>query len=142
MKKTVWIFLILLLTVGCKSTNLTCTKTIIDSEDVKVEEKISLNFKNKKLDKTFYSLDYYYADNIDMNAQATRESLEEQFSSYKDAKGIEYFFSNTNQGIHFELQMSPNKVNETDKEYFEKQISYKNYNEAKEVLIGDGYQCK
>ncbi len=142
MKKKVWIFFILLFAVGCKSTNLTCTKTIIDSEDVKVEEKISLNFKKKKLDKTFYSLDYYYASNIEANAEATKDSLEEQFSDYKDSKGIEYFFSNTDQGIHFELQMNPNKVSDEDKEYFEKQISYKSYADAKDELISDGYQCK
>lgn len=140
--KKIWIFLILFTAVGCRSTNLTCTKTRIDTDEVKLTEKLSLNFKNKKLDKTFFSLDYYYANNIEENSKNAKESLEAQFSNYKNSKGVEYLFSNIDQGIHFEIQINPNKVTEEEKEVFEKQINYKSYQDAKEALVNDGYQCK
>lgn len=140
--KKIWIFLVLFMAVGCRSTNLTCTKTRIDTDEVKLTEKISLNFKNKKLAESFYSLDYYYASNVEENSKTTRESLEAQFSDYKNSKGVEYFFSNIDQGIHFEIQVNPNKVTEEEKEVFEKQINYTSYQAAKETLINDGYQCK
>lgn len=142
MKKNLWILVFLLLVVGCKKTNLACTKRIIDTEDVKVDERISLDFKNKKLDKSFFSLDYYYATNIEANSSVAKESLEEQFGSYKDKKGIEYLFSDIDQGLHFELQITPSKIEEEWKKDFEKQINYKDYSDAKEILTKDGYQCK
>jgi len=141
-KKNIWMVGILLLVVGCKSTNLSCTKTIIDTEDVKVNEKISLNFEKKKLKQSFFTLDYYYGNNVESNAQLTRESLEEQFSNYKDSSGVEYFFTNIEEGIHFELQVNPEKLTEEEKTFLEKQVNYKDYNSARETLASDGYQCK
>lgn len=142
MKKKFLILLLVMFIVGCKSKNLSCDKMIIDTDEVKVNEKISLNFKNKKLDKTFYTLDYHYANNVEQNAETTKKSLEEQFSIYKDSKGIEYFFSNLEEGIHFEVQISPEEITEEEKENFEKQVDYRDYTSAKESLIKDGYQCK
>lgn len=142
MKKKLSILLLLFVVVGCKKTNLSCTKMIIDTDEIKVNEKISIDFKKKKLDKTFYTLDYHYATNIEENAEATKKSLEEQFSTYKDSKGVTYFFNNIDQGIHFELQINPKKLAEEEKDVFEKQINYKSYSDARDKLAKDGYHCK
>jgi len=94
-KKNIFLLLIVLLLVGCKSQKLSCTKDIMKTQEATMDERISLTFKNKKLTDTIYSLNYTFADNVDSNVETSRNALEEQYSIYKNSKGIKYSFSNS-----------------------------------------------
>lgn len=140
-KHYIWFMFILVLTVGCKSKSLSCTKMTMDTDEVKVEERISLTFKSNALSYTIFSLNYYFANDIEINSQATKNTLTEQFSIYDNSKGVEYFFTSMDQGIHFELQAEKDKLTEEEKTNLQNLVEYTSYNDAKEALLEDGYQC-
>ncbi len=141
-KKNIFLLLIVLLLVGCKSQKLSCTKDIMKTQEATMDERISLTFKNKKLTDTIYSLNYTFADNVDSNVETSRNALEEQYSIYKNSKGIKYSFSNMDQGLHFQLEIAKEKLSDEEKETFSNLVNYKTYQDAKEQLIKEGYQCK
>lgn len=141
-KRNICLIIILFLVVGCRSQSLSCTKVVMDTDEVVMDERISLTFKKRQLTDCIYSLNYTFANNIDDNVATTRSSLEDQYSVYKDKKGVDYSFSNIEQGLHFQLQLKESKLTEEDKENFSNLIDYKTIQSAKEELIKEGYHCK
>lgn len=141
-KRNFCLILMLFLLVGCRSQNLSCTKVIMKNDEASVDERISLTFKKKKLTEGIYSLNYTFANNVDANVEAARKALEEQYSVYKDSKGVDYSFSNMDQGIHFQLQLNNKKLTDEEKEDFDIFMGYDTYQKAKNKLIEEGYQCK
>ena len=140
-KRYIWFLLVLMTVVGCKNKELSCTKMVINKEEVKVEEKLDFTFKkNSLLDSTF-SLNYSFSNNVERNSDAMKKSLEEQFSIYKDSKGVNYSFSDFDQGFRFELHANVSKLSEEEKSNLESMVQYENINDAKEKLIKEGYQC-
>ncbi len=141
-RKYILLVFIVLLLVGCKSQKLSCTKVLTETKEANMDERISLTFKKKKLTNTIYSLNYTFADNIDSNVENARNSLEEQYSIYKDSKGVKYSFSNMDQGLHFQLELNKDKLSDEEKDVFSNLVNYKTYQDAQEELIKEGYQCK
>ncbi len=133
---------ILVLLTGCKSTRLTCTKRVTDTDEIKVDQRISLVFKKNELTEGTLALSYYYANNVEQNAKTMQADLENQYSIYKDKKGVEYYFKNLDKGLYFEIQAEVKKLSEEDKNNLGAITDYASYQSAKTLLVSDGYECK
>lgn len=133
---------LLFLVTGCKTKRLTCEQRIIDTEEVKVDQRISLAYKDKALKEGTFALTYFYKNNTEENTSAQKQALEEQYSIYKDKKGIEYYSKNVNGGLYFEFQAQIEDLSEEDKENLSIIAGYKDMQSAKEKLVQEGYTCK
>ena len=133
---------LLFLVSGCKADRLTCEKRVTDTEEVKIDQRLSLVFDKRELKEGTVALSYYYATNPKANAEVMRKDLEDQYAIYKDKKGIEYYFKNLEKGLYFELQAQIKDLSEEDKSNLEIIANYTDMTTAKSDLISEGYQCK
>ncbi len=127
---------------GCGTTDLHCTKRIVDNDQVKVDQEIKLSFTKKGLKEGSLGLTYYYANNIDENTKQMKEELENQYHDYKDKKGIDYDFTDQKQGFYFEIEVNLEKLSSEDKDNFNILTDYEDYRDASDTLMKDGYSCE
>ncbi len=141
-KSLVLSIFLLLLTVGCRDTTLTCTRRMVDSETTKADQEIKLVFDKKELKSGTLTIDYYFLTDPEVNANSMRRSLENQFAIYDDKKGISYSVSDIDQGVRFQLKVKTKNLALEDKENLSMVVGYDSYRDASDTLIQEGYTCK
>ena len=132
-------FLLIFMT-GCEKTYLSCSKTVTDNDDIKINETIKLGYKRKDLVNANIYHDYKFK-NQNIDERTFRTSLETECEEYKNQKGVTCLVQDIDGGLHFELSLEVNKLSDSSKVTFEELLSYDSYMDSKSTLSKE-YTCK
>lgn len=141
MKKCVLILFVLMFLTGCKKTYLTCSRTVVDDQSIKVEETIKLGYKRKQLHTSDMYLDYTFKGNSNMNEENLKKELLSECERYKDIKGVKCSVYNIDNKLRFELSLTVEDISKEDYTNFENMLDYGNYTNSFRKLEKE-YSCK
>lgn len=144
MKKIVLVG-ILILTVfvssGCdKKKVLTCTKSE-DTTGMKIETTVTTDFVGNSISTIKMNMDVKLDSTYVKYKDTIQKSLEQQYSSYKNTKGITYKASNSDDVINLNFVIDNKKITDDDRKKLN-MVGNENYDVNKKTMENQGYSCK
>lgn len=140
-KKYLIIIISLVLISGCdKKKTLTCTKTEQET-GMNLTTTTTTNFKNDKIASIKLELNAKLDSTYVKYKDTIKKSLEQQYSIYKDEKGVTYHTSVKDDNIKFNLIVDNKAISKETR----KKLNISNgegYEKSKKLLEKDGYTCK
>ncbi len=140
-KYLILILLSLVLISGCdKKKTLTCTKTEKET-GMNLTTTTTTNFKNDKITSIKLELNAKLDSTYVKYKDTIKTSLEQQYSIYKDEKGVTYHTSAKDDTIKFNLIVDNKAISKETR----KNLNISNnegYEKSKKSLENDGYTCK
>lgn len=133
------VLLVIFLT-GCEKTYLSCSKTLVDNDTLKINKTIKLGYKKADLVNSNVYYDYKFKNENSTNLETMKKELNEECGIYKNMDGVSCNVSNIDNGLHFELSLEIDKVSEKDAVQFEEMINYGSYTDTKNELSKE-YVC-
>jgi hypothetical protein len=128
--------------VGCRSTTLTCKKTVLDDDSIKINETISFVFKRHQLTKIIASTSYQYKSDVENNSNILKEALNSKYEVYKKSKGVKAHNSKESYGIYLELTLNIGKLTDEEKNDFDWLTENKEFEIIHKSLEKEGYSCR
>ncbi len=139
------IILSILCLTGCGNEELHCTKTDDSNQDLKMIQNIDVTFKKSKVTEIATTMKVEVAGVYKQHKATLQSSLEQQFSSYKNKKGISVNTVAKDDTITLNMRANVNKMDKSTREEFgllNVNTSTKSRKEAKKEFEKDGFQCK
>ena len=143
MKRKYFILMILsiLLISGCnKKKTLTCTKTEKET-GMNLTTTTITNFVNDKISSLKLDINAKLDSSYVKYKDTIKQSLEKQYSIYKDEKGITYHTNIKDDTITFSLIVDNKAISKDTRKNLNISNS-ENYEKSKESLENEGYTCK
>jgi len=126
---------------GCgKKRTLVCTKTE-DATGMTISSKMSTDFKNDSIETIKMDIDVKLDSSYVKYKDTIKESLEKQYSTYKDEKGVTYKADVKDDVIKFSLSIDNKTISKKTREGLKLSGSEK-YAVNKKTLEDQGYSCK
>lgn len=134
------IFFLIILSTGCTNKKqLTCEK-IEKTTGMTINTINTSSFLKNELSSIKITINIHLDQDYIKHKSVIKESLEQQYSIYKDTKGITYQTKDNNDIITLEMIVDNSKIDKKTRK--ELNISSSNYNTLKKDLEGNNYTCK
>ena len=122
----------LLFFTGCGSKSLSCTRENNYSDEMIMNQDLTVSFKKDKVNKLSMNMDVKLGESYDSFKDSLIESVESEFSKYSDQSGINYKTNKNNF----------NKLSDEARKNLDI-VNYENsYDSVKFELEDAGYSCK
>lgn len=132
----------LLFFTGCGSKSLSCTRENNYSDEMIMNQDLSVSFKNDKVSKLSMDMDVKLGESYASFKDSLIESVESEFSGFSDQSGISYKTSKNDDGFNFKVKINFNKLSDDAKKNLDI-VNYENsYDGVKAELEDAGYSCK
>lgn len=145
MKKYVYLSCLafgLLLFTGCGSKTLNCTRENNYSDEMIMNQDLSVSFKKDKVSKLSMAMDVKLGESYSNFKDSLIESVESEFSNFSDQSGISYKTTDKGDGFNFKVKINFNKLSDDAKKNLDI-VNYENsYDSVKIELEDAGYNCK
>ena len=145
MKKNVYFgFLVLglVLFTGCSSKTLNCSRENNYSDEMIMNQDLSVSFNGDKVSKLSMDMDVKLGESYNSFKDSLIESVESEFSRYSDQSGISYKTNKNDNGFKFNVKINFNKLSDEAKKNLDI-VNYENsYDGVKAELEDSGYNCK
>ena len=126
---------------GCgKTKTLVCTKTE-DATGMTITSEMSTDFKNDSIQTIKMDMNVKLDSSYVKYKDTIKESLEQQYSKYKDAKGVKYSADVKDDVISFSLTIDNKAISKETRTGLKLSGSEK-YSVNKKTLEDQGYSCK
>ena len=128
---------------GCGKIDLSCTKINNSNENLKSEQNISVNFKDKKVSSIDVKEEVTLSDNYAKYADMLEKNLKTQYGSFKEKEqGIEIKTTNKDKKITLTVKADITKMSNESKTKFKVVGTAQTKDEVKKELESQGYACK
>lgn len=139
-KRFIIVFLFLIMLVGCdKKKSLVCTKSE-KTTGMNVTTKRTTNFINDKMGSVDLNITIKLENDYIKYIKTIKSGLEEEYSEYKNKKGVKYQISNNKDTIDIAMQIDSKSISKKTKKDLE--LADISYDDSKKSLTDDGYTCK
>lgn len=127
---------------GCGSKVLECSKDNSYSEEMKMIQNVKVTFKKDEVTKLSMDMHVELGENYLEYKEALIESVESEFSSLKDTKGLDYSTESSDNGFTFNLKADMKKMDDEAKAELDIVNTNQSYDNAKSEFESEGYTCK
>lgn len=138
----VFVFLFIFLISGCGSNkSLKCTRDNDYNNQLTMNQKLNISFKNDKLNKLSMEMNVSLSDEYLSFRDSLIESAESEFKEI-NSKAVSYSTKQSDNGFTFNVKVDYNKLSNEEKQDLYIVDYEKDYNGIKTELIDAGYNCK
>lgn len=144
MKKYFYSFLALslLFLTGCGSKTLKCSRDNSYSDDMKMYQNLNVTFNGDSVSKLSMDMDIQLSEDYLEFKDSLIESIESEFSTFVNEKGLSYSTSVRDDGFVFKLKVNFNRLSAEAKNELDIIDSENSYDSIKNELEETGYTCK
>lgn len=127
---------------GCGTKTLVCSRNNDYNEEMKMNQTVKAAFKNNSVSKLSMEMNIELGENYLEYKEELKTSVEDEFTNFKDVKGITYSTKDTSNGFTFNLEANIDKLDNESKQNLDIINTEQSYSDAKAEFESEGYTCK